>query len=180
MTLPDSFSCVRIFSGIALVAVLMTFSFKNALAGDLLLVPEVRHELNLVLKTGDILHKSLLTQDEEQIDLSLRDVLVQLTRARGSLIFAKPHERRHLVRIIDAAYEQFELTQSTFGDERRLRLTEAYNQQVNLVRIYHVDKAYGIFFCPKDRTTWVQRGLKVHNPFHPDDTRESCGIRVTR
>ena len=65
------------------------------------------------------------------------------------------------MRILDAAKEQFELSQVAYGQERRERLTEGFNQLVNLVRIYKVDKVYGIYFCPVDRSTWVQTGNKA-------------------
>lgn len=147
--------------------------------GELALAPRLTEELNLVLKASDSLHKSLVTQNEEQIDIGLRDVIQQITRARAALSYAKPHERRHLVRILDAAYEQFELTQTTYGNERRQRLEEGFNQLVNIVRIYRVDRTYSIFFCAKDKTSWVQTGNRAQNPFR-SDRREPCGMRIPR
>jgi hypothetical protein len=148
--------------------------------GELMLEQELMGELNQVLKVGDSLHKSLVLQNEEQVELNLRDMLQQLERAKSACRLAKPHEQRHLVRILDGAHEQFELTQSAYGDERRSRLEEGYNQLVNLIRIYRVERTYSIFFCPKDKTTWIQRGTKPQNPFHPDAHREPCGMRVPR
>lgn len=171
---------IRIAAASVAAVIFITGAPTTVRAGELTLASEVMHELNSVLRAGDGLHKSLVAQDDEQIDIGLRDVLHQLIRAKGALLFAKPHERRHLVRILEAAQENFELTRSSYGDERRARLEDGYNQLVNLVRIYRLDRAYGIFFCPKDKTTWVQRGNKPQNPFHPDDRRESCGMRVTR
>ncbi len=147
---------------------------------ELPLAAPLTKELNLVLRAGDSLHKSLLSHDEEQIEMGLRDILWQLERAKSALGFAKMHERGHLVRILEAAQEQFEATQRVYGDERRLRLAAGYNQLVNLVRIYQLDKAYSIFFCPKDRTTWVQRGITGANPFRAEGHRDNCGIRVPR
>jgi hypothetical protein len=155
-----------------------------ALAGGpkstLTLSPGLTRELNLVLKAGDAVHHSLVAQNEELTDIGLRDLLKQIAHARAHLNLAKDYERPHLVRILDAAKEQFELSQVAYGQERRVRLTEGFNQLVNIVRIYKVDKQYGIFFCPIDRSTWVQTGSKAQYPFTPSGSREPCGMKVDR
>jgi len=150
-------------------------------AGELItLEPSLMTELNLVLKAGVTLHHSLIAQNDEQIDINLRDVIVELERAKSKSMIAKAHERSHLLRILDGAQEGFELSQSTVGEERTARLEGAFNQLVNLVRIYRVERGYEIFFCPKDRSTWVQRGSKAQNPFQSGGSREPCGIKVPR
>lgn len=138
-------------------------------------------ELNSVLKAGDSVHKSLVEQDEELTDIGLRDLLKQIAHARTHLQSAKDYEKPHIVRILDAAREQFEQAQTAYGKERGTRLEDGYNQLVNLARIYKLDKQYGIFFCPKDRSTWVQTGSKPQYPFTPvGGSREPCGMKVDR
>ena len=162
----------------ALSAALVALGPMRVVAsGELLILPPpLVRSLNSVLKAGAGLHKSLVNQDEEQTEMGLRDIIFEIDQARATSRLSKPHERGHLTRILDAAKEQFELTQTAFGDERRVRLEDAYNQLVNLARIYKLDRSYTIFFCVKDRTTWVQRGMIPQNPFRPD--REPCGIPV--
>lgn len=155
-------------------------SGARAVTHELPLAPALTNELNLVLKAGDVLHKSLVSHDEEQIEMGLRDMLWQLEKAKAALIHAKMHERGHLIRILEAASDQFEVTQRAFGEERRLRLASAYNQLANLVRIYKLDRTYSIFFCPKDRTTWIQKGSTGLNPFRGEGVRDHCGIRVPK
>ena len=173
----------------ALTLILQAFSLFAALpistsivwAGELHLAPALTNELNSVLRVSDGLHKSLVSHNEEQIEMGLRDLVLQLGKAKGASHLAKPHDRRHLVRILEAAHEQFELTQSSYGDERKARLEEGFNQIANLVRIYKLDRNFGIFFCAKDRTTWIQKGVKPQNPFRTEgSTREPCGMRVPR
>lgn len=167
---------ILIFSFIGFLSV---GSVSNA--NGLTLAPNLTTELNQILSVSDHLHKSLVTQSEEQIEISLREMVLQLDRARAAANFAKPHDRRHLMRILDAAHESFELTQSLYGEERRTRLEAGFNQLANLVRVYRLDRSYSIFFCPKDRTTWVQRGYKAQSPFRSQKhVREPCGMRVSR
>jgi hypothetical protein len=133
--------------------------------------------VNRVLSAGDKLHKSLIVQNEDEIEIGIRDMIWHIDQARQASAYAKPHERGHLLLILDAAREQFELTQSAYGEERRVSMEAGYNQLANLVRIYQVDRSYGIFFCPDDKSSWVQKGLKGQNPFHPKGLL-NCGMRV--
>ncbi|MES2965483.1 MAG: hypothetical protein V4760_16495 [Bdellovibrionota bacterium] len=151
-------------------------------SGELVLAPTLARELNAVLQAGDALRVSLNHQSEEQTDIGIRDLLQQIERARALSHLAKPHERNHLIRILDAARENFEVVQTTYGADRRSQLEEGYNQLVNLVRIYKLDRTYAIFFCPKDKTSWVQKVGKPQSPFTPASTgsREPCGMRIPK
>ena len=148
--------------------------------GTLVMSAALTKELNLILKAGASVHHSLVAQNEELTDIELRDLLKQIVHARSHLASAKDYERAHLTRILDAAKENFELSQAAYGNERRTRLAEGFNQLVNLVRIYKVDKQYGIYFCPLDRSTWVQTGSKAQYPFPSSGNREPCGMKVDR
>ncbi len=147
-------------------------------AGDMALHPTVMRELNLTIRSADLLHQALIKQDEEQLEIGIRDVIHQIDRVRTVAILAKQHERHHLLRILEAGREYLESAQTAFGDERKTTLQQAYNQMVNLVRIYKIDKLYGIFFCDKDKGSWVQKGHKAQNPF--TTTARHCGVRVPR
>lgn len=157
-----------------------TVAWAGGSKGTLTLSPTLTRELNLVLKAGDSVHRSLVEQNEELTDIGLRDLLKQIAHARAHLNLAKDYERPHLVRILDAAKEQFELSQAAYGQERRERLSEGFNQLVNIVRIYKVDKQYGIYFCPTDRATWVQTGTKGQYPFPQAGLRQPCSLKVDR
>jgi len=165
--------CVCIGLGLVTMA-------SSASARQLSLAPALTSELNRVLNVSEALHRALVEQNEELTEISLREIVLQLGRARAASYLAKPHDRRHLMKILDAAYEQFELSQTSYGNERWARIEAAFNQLANLVRVYKLDPSFGIFFCPKDRTTWVQKGYKPRNPFKSyKHTDASCGIRVS-
>jgi len=87
----------------------------HAWAGDLMLSPPLMSELNVLLRASESLHRSLVLQNEEQTELSLRDVLWQIEQVRGASVYAKDHERGHLMRILEIARERFELTQALYG-----------------------------------------------------------------
>lgn len=166
--------------GLVRVATVVLFCLLwnvSAYGGELSLQPHLRTEINALLATYDGLHAALVSRQDEQIEIRIRDVIRQIERARSFLSFAKPHERSHLRLLLESAHGRLELAQTAFGDQRRAYLEEAINAFVNLVRIYRVDRSYGIFFCAKDRKSWVQKGASARNPFLAPAARE-CGFRV--
>ncbi len=138
------------------------------------------NELNLILQSSDSLHMALVTQNEDQIEISLRDVIVQIERTRRFTNHAKEHERIHLLRILQAAQEQFELSIGENGAQKELHLQQGLNQIVNMARMYNTDPRYAIFFCEHDKTTWIQKGSRAEDPFRSPASSKTCGIKVSR
>lgn len=164
---------------LGLVAMLpVMFHPDTSHAGEMVLHPVVMRELGQVVRSADDLHQSLVRQDDERLEIAIRDVIHQIDRVRTVAILARQHERYHLLKILEAGREHLEYAQVAYGDERRVRFEMVYQQLVNVVRIYKVDRAYGIFFCDKDKSSWVQRGAKAQNPF--SSTYRTCGVRVPR
>lgn len=149
---------------------------RPAKAGDLVLHPTVMRELNQVIRVSDGLHSALVAVDDEQIEIAIRGVIHQIDRVRTVAILAKQHERPHLLKILESGRDHLEVAQTAYGEERSARFRQAYNQLVNVARIYRVDKAYGIFFCDKDRSSWVQRGARAQNPFSA--VNRKCGVKA--
>lgn len=135
-------------------------------------------ELNQILKASENLQGAMLKQSEDQLDVSVREMVSQIERTVRMSGLAKPHERSHLLKILRAARENFEVAQGSFGKERDSHLNEGLRQLVNIVRIYKVDRSYGIFFCARDKNSWVQRGKKPQNPFRGPASTQTCGMRV--
>lgn len=165
---------VGTFLGLALG--LAFFAPDRAEAGDLVLHPTVMREMNQVIRVSDTLHSALVATDDEQIEIAIRGVIHQIDRVRTVAILAKQHERPHLLKILESGREQLEIAQTAYGEERRERFQQAYNQLVNVARIYKIDKSYGIFFCDKDKSSWVQRSSKAQNPFSA--ALRKCGVKA--
>ena len=66
------------------------------------LEPNTMAELTGLLSAGDVLHASLTKQDDEQIDVSLRDIEVGTRRTMAISARLKPHERSHLMKILES------------------------------------------------------------------------------
>lgn len=161
---------------LALLAFLLSGGL--AFAGSLNLAQPLMIELNAIVKVSGALHQALVAQNEEQIDLAVRDILWQIDTARSLKSLVKEHERLHLLKILDAAHGHFEQTQLSYGEERRKHVEQGFHQIVNLVRSYNLNKSFGIFYCSRDNSSWVQKTSgKAQNPFRPE-THRDCGMLV--
>lgn len=163
---------------LGMLALVCTVGSSSALAGDLSLHPVVMRELNQLVRTSDALHVALVREDEEFLEIAIRDLVLQTDRVWGTSVQAKPHERYHLIKILDSLREHLEIAHSGYGEERRQSLLMVFRQLVNIVRIYRINKSYGIFFCDRDKSTWIQKGLKAQNPFGL--VAKTCGLRVPK
>lgn len=161
-----------------LTFIAILFVGQTAAARRMELTPKLSHELNQILKTSEDLQNAMVKKSEDQLDVSIREIVTQIQRTVSLSGLAKPHERSHLLKILRAARENFEYAQGSFGKERDMHLNDGLRQLVNIVRIYKVDRSYGIFFCPKDKNSWVQRGRKAQNPYRTPASVSTCGIRV--
>lgn len=145
--------------------------------GRIVLHGKLMAELNLLLHSSEGLHSSFFNRDEDQIEIHIRDLLNQVNRTRQMTAWAKEHERGHILKILDSAKTSIELLQGSYGDERMDRLQDLFNQLANVVRIYKVDADFGIFFCARDRSSWVQKGRKPASPFKPVTSRDCTRVR---
>lgn len=132
-------------------------------------------ELNAVLKATDQLHGSIVKQDEQGVEASLKALVKHIDRAHKRSALAKS-ERPHLLKILNAARTQLEITQNSRGRTRQGSLKSAFEQLVQLAKVFKLD-TYRIFFCPTDRSVWLQKGWKPFNPIHPQRYK-NCGKLV--
>jgi len=129
---------------------------QSAHGGTIVLDRAVMQELNSTLEKYLGLHASMARRlSDEQIEIRIRDVILELELTRGLLGRIPPHERSHVGRLIDAAHQHFEQAVSAFGPERQ----------------------FLIYFCARDKKSWVQLSGRAQDPFGSDEMR-TCGIRA--
>ena len=164
-------------NSIFVFTVCILFSLSSDGRRAIVLSQVLTSELNQLLSDSGELHRSFFNQNEESISQALSKTLKQINRAKESSVVIEEHSRSHLNKILDAAKGRLELTQTTEGDARRRNLKSAFEQLAHLARIYKVDRRFRIFFCPKDRSSWVKVGWKAKNPINPE-TLANCGKAV--
>lgn len=134
-------------------------------------------ELTALLSSGDTLHVALTKQDDEQIEVALRDIEVATRRTIAVSARLKPYERSHLLKILESVESNVEVARNSGHSDRRDRIADVFNMMANLVRIYGVDTRFKIFFCDRDKVTWIQRKPAGQYPFVEGGER-NCAIRA--
>lgn len=135
----------------------------------------LKKELNQVLKATDELHEACFDQDEPLISAKLRSVIKAIDAANDKIMLADT-QKIHLDKLLKSAKSDLEKSQMSSGKERRDSLKSAFHQIVTMVKTYKLDP-YKIFFCPKDRSVWIQKSWKAKNPINPKKYG-SCGRPV--
>lgn len=143
----------------------------------IVLEPNTTAELTVLLSAGDGLHSSLTKQDDEQIDVALRDIEVATRRTIFVSKRLKPYERMHLVKMLEAIEENVGVARNSSHSDRRERIADIFNMMANLTRVYSVDSRFKIFFCSRDKMTWVQTRLPAQYPFVENGERD-CALRA--
>lgn len=169
--------CLSWTSGLILVILVGSQSSSAAKGkyGKIDVKGSLERELNGVLKATDNLHKSCLSKNSKQVDRSIRALLENLKKAGQKSKLARD-QKPHLDRMLDAASSHLMMTLNRSGEKRRDSLKEAFNHLVQIAKVYKLEE-YRIFFCPSDKSVWMQKSYKPGNPIHPEKYG-SCGKLV--
>jgi hypothetical protein len=141
------------------------------------LEPGTMAELSALLSHGDDLHSALTKQEDEQVEVTLRDIQVAVNRTMSASIRVKMHERAHLLKILESMAVNVEIARNSGLTERRERIADVFNMMANVVRIYGVDARFKIFFCSRDKMTWIQTKSRGAYPF-PELGERECALRA--
>lgn len=139
------------------------------------LQPALREELNSLLGATADLHEASFSQDDSRWESSLKNVLNHIDSAQKKSALAKA-ERPHLLKILRAARSELEISQMQTGEDRRASLQNGFRQLVQVAQVFKLNK-YRIFFCPKDKSVWLQRAAVAKNPINPQKFGD-CGKLV--
>lgn len=122
-------------------------------------------ELNGVLRAANEMHSAFYEQNEEKIEASVEQMLNSLIRAQRKSALADS-QKPHLQKMLEATQDEMNEVKNSSGDNRKKSLKSAMEQLVLIAQTYKLER-YKIFFCPKDRSVWLQKSRKAKNPIHP-------------
>lgn len=163
-----------------LYGVLVLFSLPTLGLGNRGPKIELHHiltqHLNGVLKATNDLHAACIRGDERAIEMGINAISRAIQDTRQVSVLAKDYNRQHLLKILSTANSGLEGAKLRLGDARKEHLVAVFAQMVNLAKIYQTDP-YQIFFCPRDKTLWLQKEAKPQNPF-AGDKNLNCGVAV--
>lgn len=135
----------------------------------------LKSDLNNVLKGASDLHGACFNQDEALIAAQLKKLVGYIDQARKR-VSLEEIEKTHLEKMLHAAKGNLENSLTASGEDRENSLKGAFEQLVNLAKAYQLER-YQIFFCYKDKSTWLQKGWRPQNPIHPKKYGK-CGALV--
>ncbi len=82
----------------------------------------------------------------------------------------------HITKIIQSAQSAIELyKEDPMSKDANLELKDFFKEIVQITQVFDVKK-YKIFFCPQDKSLWLQTLPKAQNPVSPD--LKNCGKPV--
>lgn len=137
---------------------------------------ELRAELNSVLRATADLQEASFKRNDNLTTMATKNLLKRLSQAEGKAHLAK-EQRTHLVKILEAASTSLQKSRKASGSNRQTLFQHAFSQLVLIAQVYQLEP-FKIFFCPKDKSVWLQRSSKPQNPVNPE-TYGTCGKQVT-
>jgi hypothetical protein len=137
---------------------------------------ELKSELNAVLKATVELQEASFKRNDKQVSQNLKRLITRIDLATKKANLAKD-QRTHIQKLLGTAKLALEKSRKAAGADRQTFLQKAFKQMVTLSQAYQLE-SYKMFFCPKDKSIWLQRGSKPQNPINPG-THGNCGKQVT-
>jgi hypothetical protein len=164
-----------VFSCLA-VALIVQPSAARAPIKKLVLPPILRNELNLVLEGAVDMSEASFRRNESAFMAALKKLLKRIDSASKKSNLAMD-QRPHILKYMDAISEDLSKCRRASPGDRHTFLQKALKQIEGIYKLYQLD-TYKVFFCPKDKSIWLQRGTKPQNPVNPG-TLGNCGKLVS-
>lgn len=133
---------------------------------------DLRTELNAVLKATVALQEASFKRNDQRTNTAVKNLVRALESANRKSHLAK-EQKTHLVKMLTAAKSYLEKSRRSGGADRQTYYQKTFHQLVLIAQVYQLD-SYKIFFCPKDKSVWLQKGAKPQNPVNPE-TYGDCG-----
>ena len=131
--------------------------------------------LTSLLDIGVYFHEAVYSQNEGKIRLALSKLENQIEILERSPQFLPYHQRTYVYRLLQNLKPHLDAVK--ISSKERKRKIKAINRILtHMAHIYGLKK-YAVFFCPKDRSVWMQ-GEKKSKPLHLEYS--SCGAWVGR
>ena len=153
-------------------------SLKSPSGPWLNIQPEIQAELKALINEAAKLHAALLGRDQDENALQKQ---IETIQAKIRLIYIRlPLEKRyqvreHAFRLLSGIEERLEgLKSRGMQESGKKRL---FGDMAHLARVYRVKTdADSVFYCPTDRSSWLQSGNRPRNPV--SSHLKHCGKKV--
>ncbi len=146
-----------------------------AMVKKLQLESHLTKQIESILNTSQLLHQSLISEENIQIKLHLSHIASLISSAsQTSYRNTKTLHLRHILQNTKKAVEQASL----HGKRSLIRqnIKSMFDELVVLSQVYKLNSRYPIYFCDKDKSVWLQKAGRIRNPIHSHYSL--CGYMV--
>lgn len=161
------------FKKTAVIFFIMSYSFSFSVFG----YNSYKLQVMDILEEGSVLHTASVRNNKANIRNSLLEIQKIITQIRLELNKSPLYSRIHFendLNNLDRTLEKFFLESN--NTEEKAAYKKIFGTLAHLARNYKVSE-YKIFYCHKNKATWIQKSYKVSNPIGGSYFR-SCGARV--
>lgn len=147
------------------ISILASHSAHAAKRGpNIALGEHLTQSLNQIMDQSIALQTLVIEGRAERAKVVVGKIISQLESARRSSTDEPINIRSHLLKLIQASETKLGYLIGLRGEAFRLSFKEALETMAHFPRIYKLDQRYRIFFCDKDKSSWVQIGVRPRNP----------------
>ena len=136
----------------------------------------IAKQIETILDTSQLLHQSLISNDNNQVKIHLSHIKHLIFSANKAAYHSNINtlHLRHILQNTTRSIDQARL----HGRENLIKenIKGMFNQLVLLSRTYRLNSRYPIYFCDKDKSVWLQKAGRIRNPIHSHYT--FCGYIV--
>lgn len=125
---------------------------------------KLTQEIETVLSLTADFHKERVEKEEDTAQKIATDLAVKLVEVKALSERLNDVQNVHITKILDSAYTSLK----NYNDNPKSTdavggLKDFFKEIVQITQVFDVKK-YKIFFCPLDRSLWLQKDSKARNP----------------
>ena len=147
-----------------MVALISTKVF--AIVKRLQLDSPLTKQVEAILDTSQLLHQSLIRNDNDQVRIHLSHIKRIILSAKQTSYNSNTDtlHLRHILHNTQRAVEQASLHRQDHLIRQNIK--GMFGQLVLLPKAYRLNSKYPIYFCSKDKSVWLQKAGRIRNPIH--------------
>ena len=136
---------------------------------------ELKTPLTALLDEAVDLHHAVYSNQEDRIHLTLSKMIYQIEELKQFPQLLPYHQQSYTYGLLQALKPQLEAIK--VSREKRKDNINAINRTLTYMAHVYGLKKYAVFFCPRDRSVWIQKGKNTRQK-RPPQAYRSCGDLV--
>jgi len=166
---------------LCLIAIFFIPHFSSAMKKQVFpLKNELKMPIIALLDEAVDLHQAIYFKKEDQVRLALSKIIKQIKMIEDSYQLLPYHQQSYIYKLLQDLKPTLENIKSSSMKNRAEYINTINRTVSHLSHIYGLKQKYAVFFCRKDRSTWIQSKSQKHNkkPLHLEHS--SCGNIINK